>query len=323
MKEILKRNSVFLIATAVVVLAAAATAGAQATAPLKATLSGMAAEIGAGDNILVSFEVRNTSEEPLELPASFFTPSDAEGSGLFFTVVAPDGSVLPRKCKSLDTSESEGTVPFRSGEYHGRNNYNLSWCFDTEMPGEYTIYATFTSRGGGRGTWKGAVESNAVKVQIKESPTRKINLSTRGILQAWKENYDITTTEYYKKKIAAQGPAAAPVVAAALETNDYYPFVSDLLDLLGDLRCRESGDALLAFMIKAPDREFVSNMPVGFSAGKMLAGEAAQNMQEMTGEDLKLPRRIMPDATIDELWTWWWSQNRDSFVPAQPGSDNY
>ena len=74
-------------------------------------------------------------------------------------------------------------------------------------------------------------------------------------------------------------------------------------------------------MKTAPGRKFETNMPEGFSAGGMLMGEAALSMTDMTGEDLKIARKILPSAETAELWDWWWKQNRPSFSRAAPAGE--
>lgn len=293
----------------------AAQAGAQA---LEAGLSVSGATLDIGEPLFVTFEVENHSPDDVLLPINFFTMNAKGRTGLYFSMVGPGGSELANSCSPETPSDIDYPLALAPGEYHGRRNIRLSDCFDMKPAGPYTLTAVFTSAGGGDELWRGSLKSGAIAITVRESEARMKMKRAALLVEKWRGEYELSSAMAYRRELVSLGTPAAPAVIEALEETRDYSMASDLLAVLGELPCRESGDALVEFMLSAGEREYDSDVPGGFSAAGMLSGAAVQAMEKLAGYDLMREKKMFVGADVKVLWGNWWEKNRATFPRAVP-----
>lgn len=285
--------------------------------PLSVSLIQVTEKVRTGEVFIVDVRVENVSAKTVLLPSDFFLPAAGSSTGYSFIVKSSDDNAKNAFCPMVDNPVADSSIALAPGEYHGFSALPLSECFKFTTHGDYTAKIIFSSTGG-PGVWNGTVESPPVTFEVLESRALKSSGEAAALIAYWAQNYDIAIAPGYKRKLLELGLPAAVPVSETLDTSDSYPLVSDLLSVLASLPCQESGDALIKFISSAPGRDYKSNMPEGFSAGKMLAGEAVMAIEKMSRDDLKLEKRINKDADPVDLWETWWKEHRNDFPPAIP-----
>jgi hypothetical protein len=273
--------------------------------------------ISAGEPFYLSYEIENKSGNPIRVPAHFFGPGASDGTGLFFSIVDSDRQPLNPICPAANPTPSGAFITVYPGEYHGVRRHKLTDCFVFNKSGEYTVAAQFASSARGQGLWYGSAMSNVVKFKVRESEPMKRSRSADELIAQWLTNYDYATAPEYKKKLLSLGLAAAPAIAAALQTERNLLTVNDLLELLGQLPCRESVEALIQFISTAKNIKFTSNVPEDFSSSILLIETSIRSLEKLSGEKFD-----SENGDTTSLWLDWAKKNVNTFRYALPETEN-
>ncbi len=308
-------SSIIAILTLAVYCPTAESAGSMANTALVATLSSPTKSIAAGEPVIISYEVENTSYNPILLPGHFFSPGSIDGTGLFFTVVGDNGVPLTSLCKPSRSEFPDATVKILPGEFHGRKSFNITECFQFTEQGDYSISAQFSSSSSVPDVWKGSISSNSVNIKVKESDARKRAKIADALLSQWLTNYESNSPAEMKRKVLSLGTPATIAIAYALTREKRLLPVDDLLELLGFLPCRESANTLIDFINTAPSRQFTSNMPAGFSPSSILMETAYRSLEKLFDKAFN-----QEDSDIAALWNDWAKKNIDTLPPAMPAA---
>ncbi len=271
-----------------------------------------------GDPLFVNIEVENRTSADVRLPLNFFTMNEKGRTGLFFSLSDPAGIELANSCSPESPPDSDMPLVLAPGEFHGRKNIKLSECFNMKPAGVYSLTAIFTSADTDDQVWAGTLKSQTLAITVKESEVRIKQKQAAKLVNQWIENYKLSTAMAYRSNIASLGTPAVPAIIKALDKSDNYSMASDLLALLGELPCREAGDALIEFMRSADDRKFKSNVPGGFSASGMLSGAAIRSMEKLAGYNLMREKKMFVGTDVAVLWSNWWKNNRPAYPRAVP-----
>lgn len=310
------------VTTWLVILLAAAAPAAAFLFPAAARAEGEFAvklgistdSIAAGDPVYLSLEIENKSDKPIRVPAHFLGPGATDGAGLFFAVVGENGEALSPTCKPANPSPAGAVININPGDYHGMKKYRLTDCYAFSRPGEYTIAAQFSSASKTEGVWKGTAASNAVKLKVKDSEPMKRTRVADALISQWLANYDYAAAPGYKQKLLSLGLPAAPAIVTALRTERRMLPVNDLLELLGQLSCRESVEALVNFISTAKNLKFTSNMPDEFSSASLLVETAIRSLEKLSGEKFDSEK-----GDVIVRWQDWMKKDLETFPSALPG----
>lgn len=321
MTKLFAKNAMIAVSAALIAAAPACRAAESSENPLKIYISANADKFRIGEQFYLDVRVENVSGKTVKLPANFFAPGLAGKTGYTFKIIESASEFKTAECSPpSDESDSKAVIALAPGEYHGFGKLSLTECFKFSKHGDYSAKAIFVSEGK-KDAWSGRAESGPVSFTVLESRALSNSSEAEKLIADWEEKYDVATAPYFKRRLLELGLPAAIPVSAAIDRSDNYSLVSDLLSILAKLPCKESGDELLKFIKNANARQFSSNMPDGFSAGRMLVGEAILSMEKMTRETLKLEKKIHKEMNSAELWEKWWKENRNSFPDAIPAED--
>ncbi len=279
----------------------------------KVKLSSSTDSISAGEPVIVSVEITSLSNKPFKVPAHFFGDGAIDGTGLFFTITSDSKDSVKPDCLPARPEYPDATIVIKPGEYHGRKNFDISDCYTFKKAGVYTISAQFSSQSSRADTWKGSVNSNTVKLTVRESETARKAKIADSLVSEWLSKYDYSTAASYKIKLISMGVSSAPAIIASLKTERRLLPVDDLLDVLGSLPCRDSIDALIQFINDAPNKNFTSNMPGDFSSSSILIETAVRSLEKISGKTFTREK-----GDIITKWKEWAAKNREKFPPALP-----